>query len=78
MTTVKVTSQHPVHKNNFTTLVNNRLRIDVNTKSMKAYLQKFDPRKGSYSVELKDSQFKDVVIQTVLDFEKHNVTNITN
>lgn len=69
MTNVKVTSQHPLHKHNFTTLVNNQLRIDVNTKSLKAYLQKFDPRKGSYSIELKDSKLKDQVIKAVLDFE---------
>lgn len=69
MATIKVTSQHPIHKHCFTTLVNDHLRIDVNTKSMKAYLQKFDPRKGSYSVELKDSELKSVVISAVLDFE---------
>ena len=69
MTMIKVTSQHPIHKHYFTTLVNNRLRVDVNTKSMKAYLQKFDPRKGSYSVELKDSKLKNDVINTVLAFE---------
>lgn len=78
MTKIEITSQHPIHEYNYTTLVDNRLRIDVNTKSLKAYLQKFDQRIGSYSVELKDSKLKDEVIRVVLDFESNNVTNITN
>ncbi|CAH9013940.1 conserved hypothetical protein [Vibrio phage 277E43-1] len=66
MYTVKVTGQHPIYDNFFSTLYKG-VRYDANTKSGKVFFKGVNDR-GSYSYEVKSSEIINIIFAAI---EKH-------